>query len=78
MTEIGNTIQRHKARLGLALGKINSLSPLAVMKRGFSVCRNEKGTIIKNSKDVSRGDVLSVTLFSGELDCRVEDTRQTK
>lgn len=69
-------LQRKRSQLGLAAGKIDSLSPLSILKRGYSVCRNEKGHIVKSSTEISRGDAVSVTLASGELDCRVEDIRE--
>jgi exodeoxyribonuclease VII large subunit len=64
-----------RARLGLAAGKIDSLSPLAILNRGFSLCRDQQGKIIKRATDVAQGDTLRVTLASGELNCRVEAVR---
>jgi exodeoxyribonuclease VII large subunit len=75
MSGIRACLLRDRARLGLAVGKIDSLSPLAILKRGFSLCRDKQGAVIKSSTDVSRGDAVRVTLASGELDCLVEETR---
>ena len=68
-------VQRERARLGLAVGKIDALSPLAVLKRGFALCRDDAGAIVRNSADVSRGDRVHVSLAAGELSCRVEETK---
>lgn len=68
-------VQRERARLGLAAGKIDALSPLAILKRGFALCRDDAGAIIRNSADVSPGDRVHVSLAAGELDCRVERTK---
>jgi exodeoxyribonuclease VII large subunit len=72
LSGIRTALQRGRARFELAVGKIDSLSPLAILKRGFSLCRDEQGAVIKDSADVSRGDPVRVTLASGELGCRVE------
>jgi exodeoxyribonuclease VII large subunit len=69
-------MQRRFARFELAVGKIDALSPLAILKRGFALCRDSKGVIVKNATDVSPGELVLVTLASGELDCRVETTRK--
>jgi len=75
---IRNKLKQEKSRLGLAAGKIDSLSPLAILKRGFSLCRDKKGSIIKSSSEVSCGDAVNVTLSSGELDCLVEKIREPR
>jgi exodeoxyribonuclease VII large subunit len=64
--------RREQGRFEVAVGKINALSPLAILQRGFALCRDEHGTIIKNAASVGNGDAVRVTLASGELDCRVE------
>jgi exodeoxyribonuclease VII large subunit len=66
-------LQRERARFELTVGKMDALSPLAILKRGFALCRDSQGTIIKNAADVALGDRVRVTLALGELDCRVED-----
>ena len=66
-------LHRERARFELAVGKIDALSPLAILKRGFALCRDAKGAIVKNAADVALGDSVRVTLASGELNCRVED-----
>jgi exodeoxyribonuclease VII large subunit len=66
-------VQRERARLELAVGKIDALSPLAILKRGFALCRDSKGAIVKSAADVGPGDRVRVTLARGELNCRVEN-----
>jgi len=65
-------LQRERARFELAVGKIDALSPLAILKRGFALCRDAKGAIVKSAADVALGDSVRVTLASGELNCRIE------
>jgi exodeoxyribonuclease VII large subunit len=64
-----------EARARALAGRLNALSPLAVLARGYAVCWNEGRTsIIRSTKAVQPGDGVRVTLAEGELRCRVEDT----
>jgi exodeoxyribonuclease VII large subunit len=59
----------------IAAGKMNALSPLSILQRGFSLCRDARGAIIKDASAVELGDRVRVTLASGELNCSVEDRK---
>jgi exodeoxyribonuclease VII large subunit len=60
------------ARLRGAAARLESLSPLAVLARGYAVCWNEGRTaIIRDAAAVARGDRVHVKLERGELDCAV-------
>jgi len=68
---------RHAAetRVGELAARLDSLSPLAVLGRGYAVCWNDARTsIIRSSSAVQPGDAVRVTLADGELGCRVEKT----
>jgi exodeoxyribonuclease VII large subunit len=63
---------RHDARLRSAVARLESLSPLAVLGRGYAVCWNEDRTrVIRSAGTVAPGDRVRVTLGRGELDCEV-------
>lgn len=53
--------------------KLDALSPLKVLSRGYSVVQNTDGVPIKEIGQVEIGDIVHVTLTSGKLNCRVED-----
>jgi exodeoxyribonuclease VII large subunit len=69
-----------EARAGRLAARLDTLSPLAVLGRGYAVCWNEDRTrIIRSSRTVQPGEGVRVTLSEGELACRVEqidDSRQ--
>jgi exodeoxyribonuclease VII large subunit len=65
---------RHRAdsRLRTLAGRLENLSPLAVLARGYAVCWNADHTaIIRRAATASPGDRVHVTLHQGELDCEV-------
>jgi exodeoxyribonuclease VII large subunit len=67
------TRHRADARFRALAGRLENLSPLAVLGRGYAVCWNEdKTAIIRSATTVSAGDRLRVTLANGEIGCRVE------
>jgi exodeoxyribonuclease VII large subunit len=68
-------LERAQARLATAAGRLESLSPLGVLARGYAVCWNsERTAIIRDSETVNPGDRVKVTLHKGELDCEVRGT----
>ncbi len=67
------------ARLRGAAARLESLSPLAVLARGYAVCWNEDRTaIIRDAAAVEPGDRVHVKLERGELDCAVTGQGFTK
>ena len=64
---------RADARFRALAGRLESLSPLAVLGRGYAVCWNEARTaIVRSAASVAAGDRVHVTLSNGEIDCTVE------
>lgn len=54
-------------------GRLNTLSPTAVLDRGYSITRSlSDKTIILNSNDVLPGQLLEIILSKGLIVCRVE------
>jgi exodeoxyribonuclease VII large subunit len=56
---------------------INSLSPLAVLDRGYSITFKEKTSeVVKNASQVSIGESLLIKLMKGELICEVKKIKE--
>jgi exodeoxyribonuclease VII large subunit len=54
------------------LNKIDTLSPLKTLLRGYSVVQNSNGNVITSNKQVKLGEDLKLTLASGKLDVVVK------
>ncbi|HEY1559161.1 MAG TPA: exodeoxyribonuclease VII large subunit [Kofleriaceae bacterium] len=60
-------VQARHAELARLAGKLEALSPLAVLERGYAVVLRD-GHVVRDAADVARGDQLRVRLARGELD----------
>tara|TARA_S200000501_G_scaffold205318_1_gene193028 strand:- start:933 stop:2285 length:1353 start_codon:yes stop_codon:yes gene_type:complete len=65
-------IELKKERFSRLIGEMNSLSPLNVLSRGYSITNNKKtGKIIRNQNDVSPGDVITTKVSETLFDSKV-------
>ena len=65
--------ERADSRLRVLAGRLENLSPLAVLARGYAVCWNaDRTAIIRTASALSPGDQVRVTLHEGEVACRVD------
>ena len=74
------THRRHLAdrRLRDCAGRLDTLSPLAVLGRGYAVCWNADRTrTVREASTMGPGDRVRVTLAKGELDCEIRGTSPT-
>lgn len=68
-------IEQAKARLALATGKLDALSPLKVLGRGYSLTRKvEDLALVTSTRQVQPGDWIVTQLADGRLVSRVETT----
>jgi exodeoxyribonuclease VII large subunit len=64
------TVQRQAMRAAMAA--LDSLSPLAVLARGYSIVQTvPEGAVVKRAQDVSVGDEILARLADGRLLCAV-------
>jgi exodeoxyribonuclease VII large subunit len=69
--ELIDTIKRKlmdsKHQLALAAETLDAVSPLATLKRGYSITQNEKGQLITQASQVSSGDRILTRLPEGQI-----------
>jgi exodeoxyribonuclease VII large subunit len=73
---IHRLLDRSRHGLGRTAGRLDSLSPLAVLGRGYSLTRTPQGRIVRSWREIGVGDAVRVLLHEGSLECRVDATRE--
>ena len=74
MTSAAHVNEIKKHALSALSGKLEALSPLAVLSRGYGVVSSEEGKLIKEIADVSVGDKITVKVRDGEIYAGVSGT----
>ena len=64
---------RKRQRFSALAASLDALSPLAVLGRGYAVARNGQGTILKSWRDVTAGEIVTVTLGEGGFSAKVQE-----
>jgi exodeoxyribonuclease VII large subunit len=63
---------RVRSRLQATIGRLESLSPLAVLGRGYAVAWNaDKTRVLRDARAIAPGDTVRVTLSRGEIEAKV-------
>jgi exodeoxyribonuclease VII large subunit len=68
------TLQRASARTGILDARLRSLSPLAVLDRGYALVLDANGSLIRSTAQLAVGDPLTTRLADGAFTSRVEST----
>ncbi|GLQ74922.1 exodeoxyribonuclease VII large subunit [Vibrio penaeicida] len=64
-------LSRHQ--LALAAEKLDTVSPLATLKRGYSITQLENGDVVTDANKIKTGDVLITRLADGNIRSTVSD-----
>jgi exodeoxyribonuclease VII large subunit len=65
-------LQSMKGRTETLAGALQALNPLAVLDRGYAICKDSQGTIARDASLLRVGEAFSVLLAKGSVDGRVE------
>ena len=60
-----------RQRFGGLAAKLDALSPLKVLGRGYAIPRKADGAVVRSVRDVSPGDGLTLRVADGEVSCQV-------
>ena len=67
------SLEKSRVRLAATAGRLESLSPLNVLARGYSLTRTPDGRLIHDAGSLQVGEVLKTRLAVGEVTSRVEE-----
>jgi exodeoxyribonuclease VII large subunit len=74
LSSVGGTLVSQRRRLLDALaGKMDALSPLKVLDRGYSLTRGPDGQVIRSVAGLAPNDKVTVTLRDGDLRTRIDE-----
>jgi exodeoxyribonuclease VII large subunit len=61
-------------KLKIKMASLDALSPLSVLRRGFSIVQTETGEILRDANEVKAGDEVKILLARGKLKTSVLET----
>lgn len=64
-----------RARMESASGRLDALSPLATLSRGYAVPLDRSGRVLRNVAGFPRGSSFDLRVVDGRVGCRVTATR---
>ena len=65
-------VEKYRTRCIKSISKIDALSPLKTLTRGYSVTENIEGKVIKSIKDVNKDDNIKIKLIDGKIEAIVK------
>jgi len=74
IAEVIHRVQLHKKELQALTGKLDALSPRAILERGYSICLKEQ-KVVRSVMDVTTGDMLRVLFQDGEAISEVKEKK---
>lgn len=69
---VSNLVSSNRNRLDMLTHKLEALSPLSVLERGYAIVTTPTGQVVKSTEDVGFGDRIYVRLSDGTMDAVVE------
>lgn len=68
---VKNAINAGDERLKIKMASLDALSPLSVLRRGFSIVEDETNGIVRIAKQTKVGDTVKIRLASGKLKAEI-------
>ena len=53
--------------------RLEAISPLKVLLRGYGIVEDENGIPVKSCENIETGDKIRIKLCDGEISCTVDD-----
>ncbi len=72
----GQLVHRKKQQFIALTAKLDAMSPLKVLSRGYAMTQNADGTVIRSVTQVGEGDTVRISLSDGTLDACVTEVKE--
>ncbi|HKE93438.1 MAG TPA: exodeoxyribonuclease VII large subunit [Povalibacter sp.] len=72
-TSLGRRVDRLQRKLAVASGKLDAVSPLATLQRGYAIVSNAQDHVVTDARTLQPGDAIQARLAIGGIRARVED-----
>ena len=70
-----STLEKSSSEFSILSGKLDSLSPLKVLGRGYSIVYDKTGSkVVKSADKLKKGNIIQVRFETGRAKCSVEET----
>ena len=70
---LGQTLNQKQQRFAQTIEKLDLVSPLNILSRGYAIASKDK-QVIRSCRDVSEGDDINIRVADGTLKCLVKET----
>lgn len=64
-------LQQKRQQLASGAEQLQALSPLQVLARGYALCQDETGRLLRRADEVAVGETITVVLEQGRLSAAV-------
>lgn len=64
-------VSLRRERFAALTGKLDAMSPLKVLGRGYSMVKNEAGAVLRSCRDVTSGERVDILLADGSISAQV-------
>jgi len=71
-------ITRKNQQFIAAVSKLDAMSPLKVLSRGYAIAQNNRGDLVRSVKQVELGERITVCLTDGKLSATVMNKEESK
>lgn len=69
----GSLVASFEAPMSMRALRLDDLSPLSVLARGYAIARSDDGAIVRSVVQAKPGDRINVSVSDGAFACRIEE-----
>ena len=75
--DVGTMIERGEAALATIAARLDALSPLAVLARGYVICRDSAGHVVHDAGSLACGEEIGIQFRDGAASAKIEAVELT-